>query len=87
VTRVGPLLVDRAVTAPEVTRSGDVSRHGHGVRPWGVQPDEQHFENITTSRGHTMGLSFHRNSDGTITGRNTDTGREYTPPPPPLPPG
>ncbi|MFF0461903.1 hypothetical protein [Streptomyces mexicanus] len=54
-----------------------------------------------------MGLSFRRNADGTMTGRNDDTGFtvtladeeevkrqlyedagwEYTPPPPPLPPG
>ncbi|MGF0168990.1 hypothetical protein ACQF36_00150 [Streptomyces sp. Marseille-Q5077] len=54
-----------------------------------------------------MGLSFHRNADGTTTGRNSDTGFtvtdtdeeevkrrlyeaagwDYTPPPPPVPPG
>ncbi|MGW0087222.1 hypothetical protein [Streptomyces sp. NPDC003393] len=54
-----------------------------------------------------MGLSFHRNPDNTVTGRNEDTGFavtladeeevkrqlyedagwEYTPPPPPVPPG
>ncbi|MGW1613422.1 hypothetical protein ACWCQZ_29125 [Streptomyces sp. NPDC002285] len=54
-----------------------------------------------------LGLSFHRNADGTTTGCNTDTGFtvtdtdeeevkrrlyedagwDYTPPPPPVPPG